>query len=921
MESSNSDTTLEKILTEMAHIPAGKFQMGSKKRAGAHPVHTVYLDDFWIDIYEVTNAQFKAFVDANPEWSKNKIQREYHNDNYLKLWNGDDFPNGKADHPVVYVSWYAAMAYAQWVGKRLPTEAEWEKAARGGAVGRRYVWGDSPDPTKSNYISHGNSEYTSSVGSYPPNGFGLYDMGGNVWELCLDEYDAKFYRRSPDKNPIAGAADIETLIENFMDVRTQRVARGGSWTTPGPAHTADRGNDPPNNTNGWLGFRCAKTMTAQEKEELSKLNADKARNSSRQPSKVAFDSEEAFQQVADNSRDAVVYIESFASTIFTLPWRIHKALTKSHSATYSNLHRRISRMPEDLQKIFVGGTGFFIAPDMLVTNIHVVARAKTVAAKQMMSEEIVLYTIEGVTAFDEKNDLVVLKVAEKCVTPLRLGDSGGIQSEERVCTITYAETEYKYIKGTISNSGTSDKFHRIKTQLSPGDSGSPVLNNSGEVIGVADSIIKSAKDSTIASESAIAISSNVLKSLLEKMDGFESLAAWQKRPYIRAYAACFRGDRILQRQKYKKAIAKYNVALKLNPDMLLTYVNRGTARFRLDDFEGAIADYDAALQINPNLLSAYSNRAIAKMSMYDLDGASEDINFVFQHFADLTPVPHLYYIRAAVKGSLGDLLGAIEDIDKSITVNPKFAEAYTMRCMIKTELKDYKEAIDDAQKTIQLNSKSEMGYTGLSGAKRVLGKSKADQGEIVEAQRLYQEAIDDAEKAIQIKSKSHLAIFERGRAKQHLAESKANQGNIEEAQELYNAAIVDHSNAIKIKPKSPTAYNGRGWTKYQLGQLETEHGNVSKGQKLFQAAEVDSSEAIRISKSSYYAYYYFHTRGAAKAALGDYDKAIEDFSEAIRINSSHGLSYRDRGKAKEALGQMDAANADYEKAKELEAKG
>ena len=257
---------LEKAATEMVRIPAGEFQMGSKEDFIVAPVHTVYLDAFYIDPYEVTNAQFKAFIDANPEWSKENIPSEYHNGNYLKLWDGNDFPFGTGKRPVVYVSWYAAMAYAKWKGKRLPTEAEWEKAARGGVASKRYVWGDSRDPSKANYGYYGVP--TRPVGSYLPNGYGLYNMGGNVWELCLDEYDGNFYRRSPKKNPIAGVSDIEALMENFTSVRTERVSRGGSWKTPGPAHVSSRGSDMPTDTNGWLGFRCARSTPPQQDTEI-----------------------------------------------------------------------------------------------------------------------------------------------------------------------------------------------------------------------------------------------------------------------------------------------------------------------------------------------------------------------------------------------------------------------------------------------------------------------------------------------------------------------------------------------------------------------------------------------------------------------------------------------------------------------------
>ena len=135
----------------MVLIPGGEFQMGSSYSEAdddEKPVHTVYVDAFYMDKYEVTNAQFKAFVNANPQWRKDRIPRAYHSGAYLSRWTGNRYPNGKSNHPVVYVSWYSAMAYAQWAGKRLPTEAEWEKAARGGLVGQKYPWGNSIDATR-----------------------------------------------------------------------------------------------------------------------------------------------------------------------------------------------------------------------------------------------------------------------------------------------------------------------------------------------------------------------------------------------------------------------------------------------------------------------------------------------------------------------------------------------------------------------------------------------------------------------------------------------------------------------------------------------------------------------------------------------------------------------------------------------------
>ena len=155
----------------MVLIPAGEFQMGSNDNTDEKPVHTVYINAFYIDTYEVTNAQYKAFVDANPQWQKHQIPSQYHNGDYLKHWTMNNYPKGKADHPVTYVSWYAAVAYAQSVDKRLPTEAEWEKAARGGKLGLKYPWGNAISAAQANYGNHVGD--TTVVGSYPANGYGF----------------------------------------------------------------------------------------------------------------------------------------------------------------------------------------------------------------------------------------------------------------------------------------------------------------------------------------------------------------------------------------------------------------------------------------------------------------------------------------------------------------------------------------------------------------------------------------------------------------------------------------------------------------------------------------------------------------------------------------------------------------------------
>ena len=247
----------------MVLIPAGEFEMGSNDdEAGSdeQPVHTVYVDAFYMDKYEVTNLEFKEFLLQNPRWQKDRIEKSFRDANYLKDWNGNDYPDGKGDHPVVNVSWYAAMAYAQWANKRLPTEAEWERAARGGLVGKNYPHGDALIAMHANYNK--NVGDTTRVGEYPANNYSLHDMAGNVWEWCLDEYNKDFYLVSPRENPLAGASSVEEIMDDFISVKSSRILRGGSWfdIARNVRVTPRNWNTPPNSYFN-IGFRCVMPIT------------------------------------------------------------------------------------------------------------------------------------------------------------------------------------------------------------------------------------------------------------------------------------------------------------------------------------------------------------------------------------------------------------------------------------------------------------------------------------------------------------------------------------------------------------------------------------------------------------------------------------------------------------------------------------
>lgn len=261
---------------EMAPIRAGVFRMGTPEEAipgllaaygirrmellaAEAPAHWVSVDAFHMDRRPVTNAQFRTFLEAEPAWRREHIPDRYHNGAYLAEWAGLSYPAGRADHPVTGVCWYAAMAYAAWAGKRLPTEAEWEYAARGGLKGAEFPWGNAPAvPTRANYGASGIGS-TTPVGSYPPNPFGLYDLAGNVWEYCLDEWVPDVYVHGQRHNPVAGEMSLPGY--DYRQVVSRRVIRGGSWGgAPLNLRVAYRDSHPPTGAGPHVGFRCVRAM-------------------------------------------------------------------------------------------------------------------------------------------------------------------------------------------------------------------------------------------------------------------------------------------------------------------------------------------------------------------------------------------------------------------------------------------------------------------------------------------------------------------------------------------------------------------------------------------------------------------------------------------------------------------------------------
>ena len=229
---------------EMVEIPQGSFIMGSPDgEFDERPLHRVEIGSFYMDRYEVTNIQYQRFILANPYWQKGKVRFEEADYNYLNDWDGTEFPKGKENHPVVYVSWYAANAYVRWIGKSLPTEAQWEYSARGGYEGMRYVWGNSGETYLSNFRGRG----VMPVGTFSMNGFGVNDMAGNVWEWTSDGYE--LYMGGEENNP-------RPRLNNHL-----KVIRGGSWNSDmNEMRVSVRKTEKPNVCRGDIGFRTVSSI-------------------------------------------------------------------------------------------------------------------------------------------------------------------------------------------------------------------------------------------------------------------------------------------------------------------------------------------------------------------------------------------------------------------------------------------------------------------------------------------------------------------------------------------------------------------------------------------------------------------------------------------------------------------------------------
>ena len=374
-------------------------------------------------------------------------------------------------------------------------------------------------------------------------------------------------------------------------------------------------------------------------------------------------------------------------------------------------------------KDFGTGSGFFVKKNLIATNIHVVAGATSISAKLIDIETNVVikeFIIESITAFDSKNDLVILKIAGEG-TPLPIGDSDLLQSGDIVQSIGYPNEEYTITEGPIHSIRNSDKWIRMSFKTIGGNSGGPVLNGSGEVIGVAVANVDYL---------SFAIPVNAVKMLLTLTQEIEPLAQWREREQIRAYA-CLIQSKI---------------------------------KHEADNYSGAIADLDKAIQLNPNYAYLYWNRGNAKSQLGRSKTDNGNLAEAQQHcrnaINDYTKTIKLWPDYASVYHSRGAA--------KSILGQSKFDEG-----KVKEAQNHYRDAIDDYTKGIELCTNLAIAYNNRANTKRLLGISEVRLGNIEAAKDLYQAALIDINTAIELDSDVALFHHTRGEIKAALGDYSA----------------------------------------------------------------------------------------------------------------------------------------------------
>ena len=519
----------------------------------------------------------------------------------------------------------------------------------------------------------------------------------------------------------------------------------------------------------------------------------------------------------------------FLSTTVT----ITHAQTAEHIAEKALAATVYLEMQDSTGEILGIGSGFFVRQDLIATNYHVIEGAARGTAK--LVGEYTKYTIEGVTATNTYNDLVLLKVSASGIKPLPLGNSDRVKIGERI----YVAGNPKGLEGTFSDGIISSKRGgpargrlQMTAPISPGSSGGPVLNTRGEVIGVSFMTVEGGQNLNFA------IPSNYIKTLLALSDTVRPLS--RVSPTISAETYFMRGYMKYESGDYQGAIAAFDSAIKLKPDYADAYVNRGVAKRKMGHLNAAIVDYDTAIRLKPDLVEAYYNRGLAKRKLGQPNAAIADFDIAIQLKPDYAEA---YSNRGSAKDALGRLNASIADFDTAVQLKPNDAKAYYNRGVTKAALRQHNAAISDYDTAIRLKPDLAEAYYNRGVAKAALGQHNA--------------AIADYDTAIRLKPDYAEAYHNRGYEKAALGQPEA--------------AISDYDIAIRLKPDLAEAYVNRGNAKYNLGQPN--------------AAIADYDTVIRLEPDDARAY---HNRGVAKVLLNRTWEAKRDLRTAVQLAEKAG---------------------------------
>ena len=378
------------------------------------------------------------------------------------------------------------------------------------------------------------------------------------------------------------------------------------------------------------------------------------------------------------------------------------------------------------------GSGFFVRDNLIATNYHVIEGAARGTAK--LVGQFSTYTIEGVTATDQTNDLALLKVTVSGIKPLPLGNSSDVKIGETV----YVAGNPKGLEGTFSDgiiSSRRDQYTKERLQMtapiSPGSSGGPVLNSKGEVIGISSMTLVGGQNLNFA------IPSRYLTELLPESKPAKPLAQGNRSISAETYFTW--GNTKYHLGDYKGAITDYTQAIRLKPDSAGAYLNRGLAKDDLGQHLAAIADYDILIRLKPDDADAYNNRGNSKYKLGQHFAAIADYDIAIRLNPDDVDV---YFNRGIVKNDLGQHLAAIADYDIAIRLKPDYATAYYNRGTTKVHLGQHFAAIADYDIAIRLKPDYATAYYNRGTTKVQLDRISEAKQDFRTALRLAKQAGD-----------------------------------------------------------------------------------------------------------------------------------------------------------------------------------